>query len=102
MSDASFLFAFDMLFFPALVFVDLRVYRKQYMARFVDDESKNKRGGKGMDVSGWPRFNYGNVPRQHNGLDCGEPALTLAVVPSRAQPFWAPCLAKTTTTSEIL
>ena len=56
----------------------LRVYRKKYMARFVDDESKNKRGGQGMDVSSWPRFNYGNVPRQHNGLDCGEPALALS------------------------
>lgn len=47
------------------------------MARFVDDESKNKRGGRGMDVSSWPRFNYGNVPRQRNGHDCGEPALVL-------------------------
>ena len=30
-----------------------------------------------MDVSSWPRFNYGNVPRQRNGHDCGEPALVL-------------------------
>lgn len=47
------------------------------MARFVDDESKAKRDGKGMDISSWPRFNYVNVPRQTNGIDCGEyPAVT--------------------------
>jgi len=42
------------------------------MARFVDDESKSKRGGQGMDISDWPRFTYANVPRQLNLVDCGE------------------------------
>lgn len=45
----------------------------QYMARFVDDESKSKRGGLEMDISGWPRFNYADVPHQRNTIDCGEP-----------------------------
>lgn len=50
----------------------------QYMARFVDDESKSKRGGRGMDVSHWPSFNHANVPRQRNGLDCGKPVYLIA------------------------
>lgn len=74
----SFFACNSLVFFPRRSDVLLLgVYRKKYMARFVDDESKNKRGGQGMDVSNWPRFNYGNVPRQRNGLDCGEPALVL-------------------------
>lgn len=44
------------------------------MARFVDDESRNKRGGQEMDISHWPRFNYQNVPHQRNGIDCGKMA----------------------------
>lgn len=42
------------------------------MTRFVDDESKSKRGGREMDISAWPRFNYANLPHQDNGFDCGE------------------------------
>ncbi|CAN0373349.1 unnamed protein product, partial [Scytosiphon promiscuus] len=43
----------------------------EYMARFVDDESKAKRSGQPMDISDWPRINYVDVPRQKNGIDCG-------------------------------
>lgn len=42
------------------------------MTRFVNDESKSKRGGIEMDISEWPRFNYVDVPRQRNTIDCGE------------------------------
>ena len=43
----------------------------QYMIRFVDDESKAKRGGLGMDISHWPRVNVAQRPMQQNGFDCG-------------------------------
>lgn len=53
---------------------DVILHWRQHMVRFVDDESKSKRGGQGMDVSQWPTFSYSNVPRQRNGKDCGEKA----------------------------
>lgn len=46
-------------------------YTTQYMVRFVDDESKSKRGGQGMEISHWPRVNVPDRPMQQNGFDCG-------------------------------
>lgn len=54
--------------------------QNQYMSRFVDDESKTKRGGKEMDISEWPRFNYDNVPHQRNLIDCGELSFLLSLL----------------------
>ncbi|CAM9211205.1 unnamed protein product, partial [Hapterophycus canaliculatus] len=59
----------------------------QYMARFVDDESKAKRGGQPMDISDWPRFNYADVPRQRNGIDCGVFASMFADRLSKGRPL---------------
>ncbi|CAB1102982.1 unnamed protein product [Ectocarpus sp. CCAP 1310/34] len=59
----------------------------EYMARFVDDESRNKRGGQEMDISHWPRFNYQNVPHQRNGIDCGVFASMFADRLSKGRPL---------------
>eukprot|EP00752_Nemacystus_decipiens_P018302 g16418.t1 len=59
----------------------------EYMARFVNDESKSKRGGQEMDISDWPTFNYANLPRQNNCVDCGVFASMFADRLSKGRPL---------------
>lgn len=49
----------------------LLLFLVQLLMRFVDDESRAKRG-QGMDISVWPLKNYKNIPQQLNGVDCGK------------------------------
>lgn len=76
----------------SLVVLFFRWCASQILRRWLVDEWKDKKSGKGapsFDVSKWEDFTpgAGEIPRQENGSDCGVFMCTFAEYQSRDKPY---------------